>query len=109
MGRMNDFNLWLVETGRAEHHPLTDELVMLGDNNISDPSLWEAYLEDSADPDKGVWHDDEDEDDLCDMSASHPGVYYDDDAEDEWFEDNGGLTADAWNFLAEQDRTGKFV
>ena len=65
----------------------------------------------------------DDEDDMCDQS--HGGLVWDDDDEDdadwhnehteemddlgEWFTDEGGLTADALDFLAEEDENDRFV
>ena len=107
MGRMKDFNLWLEETGRAEWCELTDTMVFNCDTN--DPALWEEYL--SASKDNGVVADDGEDLDSCDESSGM-GVIIDDgddDADDYWFDANGGLTSEAWDYLAYSDRNGDFV
>ena len=58
------------------------------------PDEDEDMLED--DPDDRMLIDDEDEDDLL-M-----------DEQDQWFTDDGGLTADAYHWLAEQDKQEGF-
>ena len=63
--------------------------------------------EDSS-PDVLIGDGSEEEDDFCDDS-SVIGVIFDDDDDDEWFAPDGGLTAEAQDFLSELDANGEFV
>tara|TARA_R110000824_G_scaffold23583_3_gene84311 strand:- start:793 stop:1095 length:303 start_codon:yes stop_codon:yes gene_type:complete len=100
---MNDYNLWLEETGRTHWCELSNTMVV--DVDINDPAIWEEYLSSQH---EGVTIDDGDDDDLCD--ASDVDVLIDDEDDDEyWFEADGGLTGEAMNYLSEQDANGDFV
>jgi len=115
MGRMKDYNLWLEETGKAHWCRLTNAMVF--DVDANDPKVWEEYLEsckpqeDKGKPchrNKDVVADDGEDDDSCESSGY--GVLVDDGENDEyWFEADGGLTGEAWDYLADSDANGEFI
>ena len=113
MGAMNDFNLWLQEMGYAEWNELTDTLDYNVDTN--DPAIWDEYMAQRGGHTEEQLTLYDDDEDLCDESHT-PDVVWDD--EEDWvrgddtmplFDDDGGLTAEAYALLHELEQDGGFT
>ncbi len=114
---MNDFNLWLQEMGYAQWNDLTNTF----DYNVdtSDPAIWDDYMaQRGSHAEEQLVLFDDDDDDICDESTVH-GVVWDDDDDGDWvrgtddtmplFDDDGGLTAEAYAMLHDMEQDGGFT
>ena len=111
MSTMKDYMMWLNHNGVIDWRPTVGVLRIPTGINIYDEELVERWKNDSSwhspnlDEDDMIEDDEEDEfpddDDLGDMCEWTPNQY--------WFNNDGGLTADAYNFLYNAEMQGELI
>jgi len=112
MSNMKDYAMWLDDRGIATWDTAIGELIIPNGINVNESSLVTEYKNDAEwhhiDPDDDDILDEEDEDLIID-----DGDYDADEVawtpDEHWFHPDGGLTGDAYDFLAEVDLQGDFV
>ena len=110
MSTMKDYMMWLDDRGIATYSNEIGELIVPEGTNIYAPELVDEYEDDEKwrgielDDDDYIIEDEEelliDDGDLDDCART-PDAY--------WFQPEGGLTGDAYNFLHTIDSQGEFV
>jgi len=110
MSTMKDYMMWLDDRGIATYSNEIGELIVPEGTNIYAPELVDEYEDDEKwrgielDDDDYIIEDEEelliDDGDLDDCAIT-PDAY--------WFQPEGGLTGDAYNFLHTIDSQGEFV
>ena len=117
MSNMKDYAMWLDDRGIATWCTAIGELIIPSGINVYESSIVTEYKNDAdwhhAEPDESVLTD---EDDFI-IEDDDDGVIIDDGDLDDcaytpdeyWFNPDGGLTGDAYNFLAKTDSQGDFV
>ena len=112
MSNMKDYAMWLDDRGIAVWDNNIGELVIPSGINIHDSTIVDEYKHDSN------WHMPEPEDDELIIDEEEEEDFLDDEElgdsiewtpEENWFQPDGGLTADAYIFLANTDLQGDFV
>ena len=110
MSTMKDYMMWLDDRGIATWNNEIGELIVPEGTNIYAPSLVDDYKDDSkwhgveVDDDDYIIEDEEElliDDGDMDDCAYTPETY--------WFQPEGGLTGDAYNFLYTLDSQGELV
>jgi len=109
MGAVKDYLFWLEDRGLAAFDNTLEDFVYTTENPMAD-DLIKEYKNDA------VWHNiepDEVVDDEEDFVVEDVMIDDGDDMgwspDDYWFNPDGGLTGDAYNFLAKTDSEGDFV
>jgi len=110
MSTMKDYMMWLDDRGIATYSNEIGELIVPEGTNIYAPELVDEYEDEEKwrgielDDDDYIIEDEEelliDDGDLDDCAIT-PDAY--------WFQPEGGLTGDAYNFLHTIDSQGEFV
>jgi hypothetical protein len=110
MSNMKDFMMWLDDRGIATWSNEIDELIVPEGTNIYAPALVAEYQSDNA------WHHVEVDDDDCIIEDEEELIIDDGDMDDcawtpdaYWFNPEGGLTGEAYNFLYTLDSQGELV
>jgi len=112
MSNMKDYMMWLDDRGIAEWNNSIGELIIPSGINVYSPQLVDEYKDDAkwhmptikTDDDDFIIDDEEEliiDDGDMDDCAWTPDDY--------WFQQQGGLTADAYNFLYTLDSQGELV
>ena len=111
MSNMKDYMMWLDDKGIAKWDTVIGELCIPNGINVYTNELIEEYQHDAEwhcpDDDDDMIEDDEedefpeDDNDLGDMCEWTPQQY--------WFNEQGGLTADAYDFLYDVDLQGELI
>jgi len=128
MGVMKEFAMWMEEKGYAEWNDLLDWYDYHRDPN--DPAVWDEYMSerktnveevqmDLFDDEEDFLPDDETDSDVVVDDGDYDSPFlprafmnapYDDDEETlPLFDENGGLTAEAYNLLYELEQDGGFT
>ena len=112
MSNMKDFMMWLDDRGIATWDNTLGELIIPEGTNIIFTELTDEYKSDAS------WHSpriETDEDDYI-IDDEEELIIDDGDMDDcawtpddYWFQQQGGLTADAYNFLYTLDSQGELV
>ena len=126
MSSMKDYMMWLDDRGIAEWNSSLGELIIPSGTNVYSPELVDEYKDDAK------WHGVEDQWNRGGGAYDNPTTETDDDdyiiddeeelliddgdlddcaytPEQYWFNPDGGLTGDAYNFLGTIDLQGDFV
>jgi len=110
MSNMKDYMMWLDDNNVAKWDMTIGELIIPEGKNIYSEELVDAYHRDAEwrNPtldDDMIIDDEEDEfpfdDDLGDICERSPDQY--------WFNEQGGLTADAYEFLYNVEMQGELI
>ena len=110
MSNMKDYMMWLDNRGIATWDNTIGELVVPEGTDTME------YVEDYRTDAK--WHDQPDDDELDDIEEEEELIIDDGDydpnevaysPDEHWFHPDGGLTGDAYDFLASVDAQGDFV
>lgn len=113
MSNMKDYAMWLDDRGIAVWNNTIDELVIPSGTDIYDSHIVDEYKHDSKrhmpelDDDDELIIDEEEEEDFLDDEELGDSIGWT--PEENWFQSDGGLTADAYIFLANIDLQGDFV
>ena len=112
MSNMKDYAMWLDDRGIATWDNSIGELVIPYGVDIHDASTVDEYKSDTE------WHNEEPDDDEI-LSEEEEELIIDDgdydpdevaySPDEHWFHPDGGLTGDAYDFLASVDAQGEFV
>ena len=110
MSNMKDYMMWLDTRGIATWDNTLGELLNPMGVNLYGTHLTEAYKNDAK------WHGVELDDEDCIIDDEEELIIDDGDMDDcawtpddYWFQQQGGLTADAYNFLHTLDSQGELV
>ena len=110
MSNMKDYMMWLDDRGIASWCNAIDELIIPEGVNVYTPELVDEYKSDKD------WHHVETDDDDFIVDEEEELIIDDGDLDDcawspneYWFNQDGGLTGDAYNFLYNLDLEGEFV
>ena len=110
MSNMKDYMMWLDDRGIATWCNDISELIIPEGVNVYTPELVDDYQSDKE------WHHVEIDDDDCIVEEEEELIIDDGDLDDcawtpdeYWFQQQGGLTADAYNFLHTLDSQGELV
>ena len=109
MSNMKDYMMWLDDRGIATWDNTIGELIV--PDNTDTMEYVEEYRNDAK------WHDDPDDIELDDIEEDEliidDGDYDPNEvaylSNEHWFHPDGGLTGDAYEFLASVDAQGDFV
>jgi len=111
MSNMKDYMMWLDDRGTATWDNTLGELIVPDSVDIHNAELVNEYQNDSK------WHDEPDDDELDDIEEEEliidDGDYDANEVawtpDDVWFDHDGGLTGEAYEFLATTDSQGDFI
>jgi hypothetical protein len=112
MSNMKDYMMWLDDRGTATWDNTLGELIVPDSVDIHNAELVNEYQNDSkwhGDPDP----DDDELDDIEEELIIDDGDYDANEVawtpDDVWFDHDGGLTGEAYEFLATTDSQGDFI
>ena len=112
MSNMKDYMMWLDDRGTATWDNNLGELIVPDSVDIHNAELVNEYQNDAkwhGDPDP----DDDELDDIEEELIIDDGDYDADEVawtpDDVWFNHDGGLTGEAYDFLATTDSQGDFI
>jgi len=110
MSNMKDYAMWLDDRGIAVWDNNIGELVIPSGINVYTPALVSKYKNDKK------WQGVELDDDDCIIEEEEELIIDDGDLDDcawtpddVWFNPDGGLTGEAYDFLATTDSQGDFI
>jgi len=108
MDIMRDYNMWLEHKGlSAVHQRMSNDDLMKKHKNDVDWHQTEPAMPVKLDEDDYIIEDDDDGLVIDDGDDDGPDLGWT--PEDLWFCPDGGLTAEAWEFLATTDSEGDFI
>ena len=110
MSNMKDYMMWLDDKAIATWDTSIGELIIPEGTNIYAPELVDEYKDDEKRRDVELDDDDyiiDDEEELIIDDGDMDDCAWTPD--DYWFQQQGGLTADAYNFLYTLDSQGELV